>query len=329
MAVREGGSYYRAAMDSLLGQSFPDFEFIVVDDGSSDGTTALLEAYRQRDPRLRVLRNDTSRGLPVSLNRGLALCRAPLVARADADDIHHPDRLAKQLAHLHAHPRIGVLSCGFHRIDPGDQRIDTRVPVTGDARIRFRMLFTNSLLNPGAMFRTALVRAVGGYDLRYWTAEDTDLWARLMPVTRFDNLPEPLVSYRIHPSSAVRTRGEVGDALSLSVPARLQAHYLGYPPGDREVRAAVDLFQDLRFLEREDIRIGHQHLRAILAQAGSREPTAVLGDFHARVAASLRRQARLRARRDPGRALYVLGKTIQWWLVRPGAGTRLAPATSS
>jgi len=317
MAVKDGEAHLAAAMDSLLGQSFTAFELIVVDDGSRDATPSLLADYQRRDRRVMVLHNDQPQGLPTALNRGLARCRAPLVARADGDDVYHPERLGRQLDHLRRHPEIGVLSCGYHRIDSGGRRIDTRVPVTGDAPLRFQMLFMNGLLHPGVMFRADPVRRVGGYDPRYWTAQDSDLWARLLPLTRLDNLPEPLVSYRIHPHSTMRRRGDAGLALSLSVPARLQAHYLGFTPDPRQVRAVVDLYQDFVFLEHDAIALGYRGLRRVLDLARRREPAPVWRAFRRRVGAALQRQARLRAGRDPGRALRVLGKAIQWRL--PGS----------
>lgn len=291
VSVRDGARYLPPALDDLLAQTFTRFELIVVDDASSDATPAILRAYARRDARLRVLTNERHRGLPASLNRALAAARAPLVARADADDGYAPDRFERQMARMAAEPGLGVLSCGFRRID-GDGRVTgTRTPTTGDAFIRFQMLFMNALLHPGVMFRTALVRQVNGYDEAYWTAQDSDLWARLLPLTRMDNLPDPLVNYRVHTASVMKTRGEAGRRLSLSVPRRLLSGYLLRDVSMDEARAAVDLFQDLRIMPPVELRAGERVLRETWRASRGREPPPVRDRFRRRVAASLGSQA--------------------------------------
>ncbi len=127
LAVRDGERHLSEALDSLLAQSMRDFELIVVDDGSTDRTGAILAGTAARDDRLRLLRNDVNAGLPRALNRGLEVARAPLLARADADDVYRSDRLARQFAHMMANPQIGVLSSGYNRIDDiGANLRDTR-----------------------------------------------------------------------------------------------------------------------------------------------------------------------------------------------------------
>ena len=326
MAVRNGERYLSATLESLRLQTFEDFEVIVVDDGSSDATPTILEGFRAADPRIKLLRNETGMGLPTSLNRGLEMCAAPLVARADADDLYDPQRLLRQHEHLMANPQIGVLSCGFHRIDHEDRRIDTKVPTTGPDKIRFRMMFTNSLLHPGAMLRAGLVRKVGGYDPAYWTAQDSDLWARLLPHTQLDNLPEPLVSYRVHPSSTMRTRGTPGRQLSLTVPQRLQEAYLGAPQPD--AHAAVDLYQSFSFLDGDTVHRGEKGLSKILARAERTEPVEIVRDFRRTVVDSLGRQARWRARNNPMEAARIVARAVAWRLsVRP-SNRVLASASS-
>lgn len=322
MSVRDGGEHLPPTMASLLGQSFGDFELVLVDDGSDAPTRAVIEQQRAADRRIRLLRNDVSQGLAAALNRGLAACRAPLVARADGDDLHHPERFARQVAAMRARPRLGAISCGFRRIDGAGGPIDVRPAVTGPGRIRFRMLFMNSLLHPGAMFRAAAVRALGGYDPAYWTAQDSDLWARLADVAELDNLPEPLVDYRIHDASIMRRRGEAGRRLSLSVPARLQARYLGRPLDEADVAATVALFQSFSPLESDAIPRGERGLDAIWRVAAAKESAAVLGDFRATVARSLARQARWSGRRAPAATAFALAKSVNW-LFKGGGRSRL------
>lgn len=312
MAVRDGARHLPRTLDSLSAQTFRDFELIAVDDGSTDETPSILSAMAARDPRVRVLRNEVGIGLPASLNRGLEAVRAPIVARADGDDIYHPDRLARQYAHLAANPGIGVLSCGYNRIDAEGRRRDTRIPVQGPARLRFRMLFMNPLLHSGAMFRLDPVLAAGGYDPAYWTAQDSDLWARLSAGTPMDNLPDILVDYRVHDTSIMRTRGDGGQRLSLTVPARLQAAYLGSEAPHAAEAAA--LFQSFGWLDRHTIRRGVAGLRAIRDIARRVESRDLAQDFAWHVAASLSRQARWHSGDAAGFAAWIAATALTWRL---------------
>lgn len=324
LAVRDGATYLPAALDSLLAQDLVRFRLILVDDASADDSPLILAAAARRDPRITVVRNVAPAGLAASLNRGLALCTAPFVARADADDVYAPHRLSAQLARLEAEPALGVLSCGYHRIGADGRHVDTVVPPTGHRRVRFHLRFANALLHPGTMLRTALLREVGGYDVRYWTAQDSDLWARLAPLARIDNLEEPLVSYRVHAASTMRTRGEAGRALSLSVPRRELGTYLGRALSAHESRAAVELYQGYSTLDRA----------ALLAALGVMRETdrrAADGDgdvrrfFHARVWRGLAIQRHRAGWRSPARASLAAASQLAWRVPMP-AGRHRAPA---
>lgn len=184
------------AVESVLAQTFGDFEFLVIDDGSNDGSGDYLASLR--DPRLRVIRNPQNVGLTRSLNRGLAAAAAPLVARMDADDIALPDRLKQQIDFLRANPHVGVV---------GSSRtlIDERGAVTGqapaaetDLAIRWKCLLGNPFAHPTVMLRLDVLDAHGlRYAESFRTAQDYELWTRLLTVTRGANLPEPLLRYRL------------------------------------------------------------------------------------------------------------------------------------
>lgn len=292
MPVHNGASFLRDALDSLLAQSFERFELVIVDDASIDRTPAILADYAARDARIRCLRNPSRQGVAVSLNRGLQACRAALVARADADDVCLPDRLSRQVAYLDQHPHIGVLSCGFDRIDATGRLLRTEEPVRGPDTIRFWMMFMNCLPHSGVMFRKHLVLAAGGYDPAFWTAQDSDLWARMLPHTAMDNLPGPLVRYRVHISSMVRTRGAAGLALSLSVPQRQLSAYLGHTVTLEEVRVAVGLFQSFSALSAQEVRDGARLLARVDRIAARREPEALITAYRTQIVGSLLKQAR-------------------------------------
>jgi glycosyltransferase involved in cell wall biosynthesis len=203
MAVHNGAPWVAEAVQSVLTQSLTDLELIVVDDGSTDATAAVLAAVR--DPRLSVERQARA-GLTRSLNRALARARAPLLARLDADDAARPDRLARQYAFLVAHPEVGLLGTGAREIDVRGVEIRLIRPPEEDRAIRHALIRRNPFVHSAIMMRRALVEQVGGYDVSFPVAQDYDLWLRLSGVTRMANLPDPLVVRRLVPGRVTLER---------------------------------------------------------------------------------------------------------------------------
>jgi hypothetical protein len=207
MSVYNGERFLAGAIESVLDQTFGDFEFLILDDGSRDATHAIALHYAARDPRIRVIARE-NRGLVVSLNELLAAARAPLIARMDADDICMPERFERQIAYMAAHPAIGVLGCWTEDIDENDapyplHAVDHPVDHAGflhaiDAGLPL-------LCHPAVMFRRDLVLSVGGYHPAFSHSEDLDLWLRLASVTQMANLPDRLLRYR-HYSQQVSSR---------------------------------------------------------------------------------------------------------------------------
>lgn len=196
MGVYNGERWLHEAVDSVLGQTLDDFELIVIDDGSTDSTAEILEAYR--DPRLRVTRQPQA-GLTVSLNRLARQASAPLVARLDADDVALPERFARQVAFLDAHPEVGLLGTGCHDVDPAGRALRTYRPPEGDSEIRRALIRRNPFVHSSVMARRDALERAGFYDETLPVAQDYDLWVRLSRVTRMANLPEPLVLRRFTP----------------------------------------------------------------------------------------------------------------------------------
>jgi hypothetical protein len=196
MSVYNGETHIRAAIDSILAQTFRDFEFIIIDDCSSDQTWNILTDYASRDSRLVLLRNDTNTGLTKSLNRGIHHARGEYIARQDADDLSLPTRFMLQVQHLDASPNVGVVGTWCWIID--DQGTDcgvSRLPTSPDA-IKWKLLFGNHLVHTSIMMRAEIVRAIGGYTPARTYSQDYDLWLRMRECTNLVNLPMPLVKKR-------------------------------------------------------------------------------------------------------------------------------------
>lgn len=323
MPVRDGEDYLGEAIESLLAQDLPDFQFVIVDDGSGPAARALLDRYAAADDRILLLRNPTSLGIPASLNLGLANCTAPLTARADGDDVYLPHRLSRQVAFLDAHPDIGVVSCDWYRVSGGVWSEPRSRLVTDPDQIAFRRLFMNQLLHPGVMFRTGIVKAAGGYDLRYWTAQDSELWARIADRTRFSNMPDRLLGYRVHEKSMMRSRGGDGLLLSLSVPVTQLRAYIGEDRADSELAAAVRLFRGEGPDEIGELDRAAQLLAAVHTRALVREPAHVVTDFERTISERLRQAVRSHWRAAPATALRLHLLALKWRYNRRWARRRL------
>ena len=209
MSVFNNAPYAEDSIVSILEQSFGDFEFLIVDDGSSDESASIIEGFARKDGRIRLLRQP-NRGLVVSLNRLLGEAAAPLIARMDGDDIALPERFARQIEYLRAHPDVGVLGTSTHDIDECGKIVRENVGYPCDHNTLVEAIGQRSpFCHPSVIMRTALVRAVGGYRAAFAHCEDYDLWLRLAERTRLANLPEPLLLYR-------RSSGQVSNRHALA-----------------------------------------------------------------------------------------------------------------
>lgn len=219
MSVFNGGRFLAPAIESVLAQTLADFEFLILDDGSTDDTAEIVRAYAGRDSRIRPIIRE-NRGLVASLNQLIAESRAPLIARMDADDICLPDRFAKQAAFLADNPDYGVVGCWSADIGEHDEplvRSGADHPLTHEAMLVSMAQGGPLICHPAAMFRREVVQAVGGYHGAFRHCEDLDLWLRLSSVTRLGNLEERLLRYRRYPqqvSSRHATEQQIGTAVA-------------------------------------------------------------------------------------------------------------------
>lgn len=194
--------FLAAAIDSVLAQTYSAFDIVVVDDASTDRSGEIAASYR--DPRVLVIENSSNLGTGPALNRGLAAIRSEYVAKLDADDICFPQRLARQVEFLDAHPEVAVVGSQAVVIDAKGRRV-RRLEAwyeTTEWGMRWRRIFQNPLIHSAAMFRRAIVWDVlGGYEERYRFGEDFDLWDRLGRQYPICNLRERLVGRRVYPGS--------------------------------------------------------------------------------------------------------------------------------
>jgi glycosyltransferase involved in cell wall biosynthesis len=200
MPVYNSEQYLEEAVESILSQTFRDFEFVIVDDGSLDSTPLLLANYAARDPRIVTHRFASNQGLSSTLNFGIHQARGEYIARMDADDISLPERLEEQLRFMEAHHEVGVCSTGAEFI--GERQSTKWLNYSSHDAIHARMLFVNAIAHPTVMLRASVLRANElEYDPNVRYAQDYELWSRMITKTRFANLPHILLKYRVHPAS--------------------------------------------------------------------------------------------------------------------------------
>ncbi len=194
--------FLRPAIESMICQTFSDWEMICLNDGSRDSTGQMLDGFAANDPRIRVIHQE-NQGVTRTLNRGLSLARGPLIARMDADDIAMANRLTLQAKFLADHPNHVAVGGAILKIDTDSDRLGIDRLPTEHSDIEAALLKRDTgLFHPTVMMRAAAVEAVGGYRPEHLAVEDHDLWLRLAQFGRLGNLNEVLLCYRLHPASA-------------------------------------------------------------------------------------------------------------------------------
>ena len=203
MATWNRANIIERAVQSVYDQSFQDWEFIIIDDASTDGTRAFLEKIAEKDERVRLIRHERNNYPDISqtLNDGLALAQGKYIARLDDDDYWcDPDKLKKQVDFLESHPEYIVVGGGTIVVDDDDKERFRYFKLEADKEIRARALFTNPFTHSTVMFRRDAALAVGGYG-NFKNAEDWDLWLKLGTKGEFYNLQEYFVRYLMNDKS--------------------------------------------------------------------------------------------------------------------------------
>jgi Glycosyl transferase family 2 len=196
MCVFNGERFLRAAIDSILAQTYKDYEFVIVDDGSTDASMDIISSYRES--RIRPMRIERNLGLAASLNQGLASSTGQYVARMDADDISLPHRLVQQVDFMERHPDIGI--CGSWIQVLHEQRRDVVRDPTDSDTIHARLPFDSAIAHPSVIVNRALWDRAGlSYDTSFPCAQDYELWSRAARTVRLANIPEVLLLRRLHP----------------------------------------------------------------------------------------------------------------------------------
>jgi len=201
MSVYNGDRYLREAVDSILNQAFTDFEFIIVDDGSTDSTSEILAGYATQDPRIMLVRNHENIGQTKSLNEGLARAQGEYIARQDADDVSLPERLSAQVAFLQENLDVGLVGSAYDLIDAEGDLLCTVHPPCAPDELSSTLPEENCICGASVLFRARCMDSVGLYREQVGPVEDYDLWLRIAERFRVANLANILYRVRFRPDS--------------------------------------------------------------------------------------------------------------------------------
>ncbi|MGR9522915.1 glycosyltransferase family 2 protein [Priestia megaterium] len=204
MPVYNGQKYLAEAIESILNQTYQNFEFIIIDDGSTDKSKEIIQTYN--DARIKLICNPTNLKLIATLNKGIKLSSGKYIARMDCDDVSLPTRLEEQIKFLEENPDIILCGTGVRII--GKTLVRT-IPITGWENVKYKLAINNCISHPTVMMRAQVLKKENiEYDLNYPHAEDYELWQRLSRKYKLDNISKPLLKYRHSPEGIGRKYAE-------------------------------------------------------------------------------------------------------------------------
>jgi len=220
MAVYNGELYLKECIDSIIGQSYDNWELIVINDGSKDGTSKILETYKKGDDRIRVFNLDKNSGLVYCLNFAIRESKGLYLARMDADDVMYPERLSLQTQFMDDNLEVGVLGSNVDLIDLSGTRFGQWTFPNSDKGLKDLLINKCPFMHPSVMIRKdTLMNIPGPYSEEYPACEDYDLWIKLHKVTKFASSSIPVIKYRVHPNQI--TQGNIkkvsGDNFRLTI----------------------------------------------------------------------------------------------------------------
>lgn len=226
MPVYNAEAFLEEAIESILAQTFTDFEFVIVDDASTDHSLEIIQKYLELDQRIILLNNEKNLGIAGTRTKGTKYATGKFVAVADADDISFPTRFEKQHAYLESHSECGVVGAFIQLFNSETGKIlGFRKYYEDDKRLRKRIFLYSPIAQPVSMIRRDVFENLGYYDPKYPPAEDLDLWFRIGTKYKFANLQEILLKYRVTKNSATISRIQTMETMSLEIRRKYSQGY--------------------------------------------------------------------------------------------------------
>ena len=261
MPTYNAEKYLKEAMDSVLSQTFSDFEFLIVDDNSTDATRSIINSYN--DERIKLIEGEC-KGIAAALNKGIKAACGEYIARMDADDISLPERFETQVSFMDKHVDTGVCGTVTYKFGEEVDSIVEQLP-ENDVDIKTNLLFNVPLIHPTVMFRKSVLHEDSIlYDQDYFCAEDYDLFLRLIPYTKFYNIQEPLVKRRIHGTNASFITKEKGSILFLKSLKTCYNVLLGVDIDEKILPVFYLYGEDIEPFSKEDLKLLKQTFKEII-----------------------------------------------------------------
>lgn len=290
MAVYNAEKFLSQAIESILSQSFENFEFIIVDDGSTDTSWNIILKYKKTDDRIRSIQLEKNQGVAAASNAGLEVAKGKYIARMDSDDISLPDRLTKQVDFLESNSGVGILGGQMRYMNEAGKLLGVLPAIQDDLAIHWYFMFKSPFHNPTVMFRKSLLERYGlQYDATVRYGEDYGLWSRFLLITQGENLEQVLLYYRLRSQSLTHKYARKREqqvintsayAVQQSLPRvdiskqkiiELQKALRGFPPQAKKQRAQLlsiylKIWDEFYFLHKQNLKI-EQHKQKVLGDA--------------------------------------------------------------
>lgn len=202
MPAHNAQKYISGAIESILNQTFKNFELIIINDSSTDKTLTIVKSFSKKDSRIRIVNNDTRLNIARTLNKGISLAKSNIIARMDADDIAFPNRLELQYKLINSSKNIAVVGANIAIMNTVGKQIAIRKYPNSTGELKKCLFRYSPFAHPIVMFRKDMFEEVGGYNPKYSPTEDLDLWFRLGSMYKFKSISEPLLKYRIYERSS-------------------------------------------------------------------------------------------------------------------------------
>lgn len=255
MSVYNSEKYLSEAIDSILNQTFRDFEFLIINDGSKDSSLEIIKSYN--DKRIRLISRE-NKGLVYSLNEGINKAKGLYIARQDSDDISVKDRLAKEVEYLENNPKIGLVGSNYSIINIKGKILATTNVFTHPIDLRLTQITCNQFGHGSIMARKKILQECNGYDSSVGHVEDYDLWTRISRIADIANIEEPLYLYRTNPEGITQQNHQLQIQQTFAVRDHAFLHFLKYrrqyrllfykPSGHSYRQRKAVLYRDIAFL---------------------------------------------------------------------------------
>lgn len=218
MPVYNGEQYLKDAIDSVLSQTFNDFELLIIDDASKDNSVKIVKQYS--DKRIKLFINETNQGVALTLNKGIELSVGRYIARMDCDDISEPDRFIKQVSYMDKHDNCVICGSSITVLNGSDERL--RVYSDTDGAIRADMIFNSAFVHPAVMMRADVLKKFSiRYNVEFERAEDYEMWSRILKKGKCCNLKEPLLKYRHHERQITQIQNDLKNEATNKVRSKI------------------------------------------------------------------------------------------------------------